>query len=271
MKVGTVWDRTVDVLRGRGGILATLAMLYIFLPAVVSAGVTSYAAPGGALALVGGIVSLAVVVLLVFGLLAITAVATDPATGRADATLLARRRLGAAFGLMLVAGIVVSLLFVPGLVAMVVAGVTIDAAGNANVDAAAPGMLLLSALLLLAALLVGLWCTARLVPLFPVILAERRGLGAFARSIALTRGSTLRLIGVILLYAIVTGVVLLAASSVVGVVARLLLGEEGRATVAFIVAVAGAAVTAGASVVQAAFYAQYYAAARDVDGARSLA
>ncbi|MGJ3627198.1 hypothetical protein AB5I41_10140 [Sphingomonas sp. MMS24-JH45] len=102
------------------------------------------------------------------------------------------------------------------------------------------------------------------MPLFGVVVNERRGLGALGRSFALTRGAALRLIGVLILYGIVLVVVMSAATMVVGVVARLLLGADAAATVAFIVAIVSALVTALGSVVQSVFYAQYYVAARDV-------
>lgn len=258
-----MWDRTVDVLQHRAGTLAGLGALYVFVPGVISAALTSYSGENGGLAATAMLFSLAVAVLLVLGMLAITAAAIDPAIGHAQAATIARQRLGFTLVVLLVVVVVATIVFTPGVFAMVASGVTVDAAGRPNADGAAPGLLLVSAALMLAAMLLGLWVTAKLAPLLPVIVAERRGWGAFARSFALTRGAALRLVGVILLYSIVLGVVLLAATSVVGVVARLLLGEDAAATVGFVVAIASAAVTAVATVVQSVFYAQYYVAARD--------
>lgn len=259
VRIGTVWDRTVDVLQGRTGILAGIALLTMVLPGVAG-GVLR--ATGGAPTALGPVVAIATVLLLLYGILAITAVASDPAVDGAAAYRIAGRRLLAALGVLVVLIVAATLFFLPAVVALAVGGARMNAAGKLDVQAVAAGPLALSGLLALATVVAGLWLSARLVPLFGIVVNETRGLGALRRSLALTRGSTMKLIGVLILYAIVVIVLMMASTSVVGIVARLVLGGEADATVALVVAIVSALVSALTSVVQSVFYAQFYVAAR---------
>lgn len=260
VSIGQVWDRTTDVLRGRTGIIAPIATLAIFLPTVVNAALTSFA-PAGATttSLLAAAIALAVVVATVWGTLAIIAVATDPATTRADAHRQASARLLPAIGIVVALGMILSLAFVPVVVALVQGGVDVTRPNTAvNLSTGAASFITLYMLVLMA---LGLWLSARLMLLNPVILNERRGLRSVTRSIELTRGLTWRLVGVLILFAIVVLVPTLAVQAVVGVVVRLLLGEGGIATATFLAAVAGAVVTTAFSAVAAVFQAQLYVAA----------
>ncbi|MBW6532850.1 hypothetical protein KZ820_19065 [Sphingomonas sp. RRHST34] len=258
IRMATVWERTVDVLRGRAAILAGIAFVTLFLPTVSSAAVTSFVGDVQAARLLASLVS---AVLMLFGMLAITAVASDPRVDRGAAYRLAANRLPAAIGVTLVLVIALSLTFVPGTLALIAAGATVTATGMVEMQRAAAGPLALSAGLILVAAALLLWLGARLAPLFAVVVNERLGLGAIRRAFALTRGAAARLIGVLILYAVLVMVLSVAVRSVVGVVLRLLLDSD--AAVLFGTSVALAIVSAGATVVQNAFYAQYYAAARE--------
>lgn len=263
-----VWERTVDVLRGRAAILFGIALVTLFLPAVVSAAAAGFLGDVPAARLLTNIVS---AVLMLFGMLAITAVASDPRVDRGTAYRLAANRLPAAIGVALVLLVALSLTFVPGTLALIAAGATVTATGMVEMQRAAAGPLALSAGLIIAAAALLLWLGARLAPLFAVVVNERRGLGAIRRAFALTRGAAARLIGVLILYAVLVMVLSVAVRSVVGVVLQLLLDSDGA--VLFGTSVALALVSAGATVVQNAFYAQFYAAAceRERDAAAPLA
>ena len=266
VRIGTVWERTTEVIAGRIGILATVAFLFLFLPGVVQGGAALAAPAAGGLQ---SAVQLAASLLAIVGVLALTAVASDPATTQGDAIGIGARRLAPAMGLLLVVIVAIVLLSIPGAFLMASSGFDFRRAqaglAQGAIDAGRFGGAAIYFLVLSAALL---WLSARLVPLFAIIVNERRGIGAFARSMALTHGATLRLIGVLILYAIVFLVVFAAATSVIGLAFRLLLGAEGTATAGFLAALAGSVVSAGFSVVQSVFSAQYYLAARDTaDGA----
>lgn len=264
MRMGLVWDRTVDVLQGRSGILARLALQFFFLPGVVSAGVSAFAAPATPLAFAASLVSLAASVLLIAGVLAITAVASDPDVDAARATNIGFQRLLPALGAIALIVVAVLAIGVPISLLILQSGATFDpVTGRFDLARASGSALNLAGLVMLVALVVGLWLTAKIVPLFAVIVNERRGLGAFARSFRLTRGSTLRLLGVVILYGIVVIVAMIAATTVTGVVARLLLGADATGGVGLAVGVASSALTALMTVVQTVFYARFYVAARE--------
>lgn len=261
VSMGQVWDRTTDVLRGRTAIIAPIAALAIFLPSVVNAALTSYG-PGGSTAtgLLTLAVALAVVVATMWGTLAIIAVATDPATTRADAQAQASKRVLPAIGIVVALGVILSLVFVPILVALMRGGVDLTRPDTAtNLSGGAATFVTLYTLVLMVA---GLWLSARLVLLNPVILNERLGLRSIPRSIELTRGLTWRLLGVLILFAVVVLVPALAMQAVVGVAVRLVLGADGIPTATFLAGVAGAVVTTILSAVAAAFQAQLYVAVR---------
>ncbi len=264
MRMGLVWDRTVDVLQGRSGILARLALLFFFLPGVVSAGVSAFAPPATPLAFVASLVSLAASVLLIAGVLAITAVASDPDVNAARATNIGFQRLLPALGAIALIVVAVLAIGLPISLLILQSGATFDpVTGRFDLARASGSALNLAGLVTLVALVVGLWLTAKIVPLFAVIVNERRGLGAFARSFRLTRGSTLRLLGVVILYGIVVIVAMIAATTVSGVVARLLLGADATGGVGLAVGVVSSALTALMTVVQTVFYARFYVAARE--------
>ncbi|MEH3046422.1 hypothetical protein [Sphingomonas adhaesiva] len=261
VRIGAVWDSSVEVLRGRAGILATLAAIYLILPAVVPAVLAL--ANGGALpAGLGALLSLAQLALVVVALLGIAAVASDPATDRSHAQAIGWRRLGAGLLATIAIGLLFAVALIPLAFAAAASGLRIDEASGA-LDLRAASTAGLGGVTLLSLLLgvVALWASARLLLVIPVIANEPLSLGALRRSVALTRGAGLRLVGVALLYVIVVGVASAAATSVTGVVARLLLGQ-GAATVA--IAIVGGLVSAGTAVLQGVFAARFYVAARDM-------
>lgn len=262
IRMGNVWDRTVDVLQGRTSILASLAGLYFFLPSVISGAVSAWAGTeAGEPAIIARIVGLVASVLLIMGLLAVTAVASDPAVDRQRATRIAAPRLLPALGIILLLALIAVIVFVPVIALAVASGARMTAMGKVDMSQAQGGLMLAAFLYLVVGMILGLIVSAKLAPLMPVIVWERLGLRAVARAWRLTRGSTARLVGVILLYAILVLVAMAAASSITGIVARLILGADADAGVAFAVSVVSAVVSAIATVVQGVFYAQFYVAA----------
>ena len=263
-RIGTVWDRTTDVLAGRGNILAGIALVLFVVPSVAQSAVLDLVVSPLTADHIKGVIGVIVAILTIWGTLSLTAVGSDPAVTRDRGFAIARNRLLAGLGVILVAVVVAMLAALPGIYLLSTAGFDWNRAvlglPQPDLDVGKAGFALLY---FLAYALVGLWISARLVPLFAVVVNERLGLGAFRRSFALTRGSTLKLIGVLILYAIVLFVAMLAASSIVGLVFRLILGGEAQATIVFIVASVTAIVTAIFSVLQCVFSAQFYLAARD--------
>ena len=231
IRIDSVWDSTMEVLAGRAAPLAALALL-------ASA----------------------------WGQLAIIAVASDPATTQAEAQARAARRLPAALLLMLVLLAAMVLLAMPALAVLAASDFDFEAALAQAGSATQPKLSVGAGLFLFfygVAIFVGaLWLYARMFALMPVVLHERRGIGAIGRSWRLTRGMTWRLIGFAILLVIVLVVASWATQAALFVVFRLLLGAEQIALATFIGALALALVTAVFSTIVAVFGARLYAALR---------
>ena len=264
VKMGDVWDRTGAILSGRGSTLAMVAALTIFLPAVVRDAYVAYADKGTpAFALIGGVLTIAVLLIALWGQLVILALASDPAVDRAGAQAQAGRRIGPAIGVSVLLMLALIVLSLPIVVAMAGAGVDWTAMANGGTMAAAdigPGRSLFivgyGLLLAVAILFIG----ARLTLVTPVILHERRGAGAIGHSWALTRGHSWRIVGVLLLFLIVLLVAVSAAQAVTGIVFGLILGAEAVTTVALLAGIAAGIVSTIFTVIALAFIAQLYAA-----------
>ena len=261
VKMGNVWDRTMEVLNGRGGMLAGIAVLTLFVPGVISAAYAAYATPGTATAAIGALLALATSVAALWGQLYVIAAASDPGTDRATARRGANGRLLPALllALALVAIMLVALL--PAAVLLAMAGFDFAALSQgATQGTVAPGPALLASLYAIVVLIVMLFAGARLLPLYAVVLHERLGLGAIARSWRLTRRHTWRLVGVVLLFLIVLMIATSAAQSVGGLVFRIILGADARATVTFVAAVIAQAVSTALTLIASVCSAPLYVA-----------
>ena len=261
VKMGNVWDRTVEVLNGRGGMLAGIAFLTLFVPAVIDAAHTAYAGAGMTKVAVGAVLTLATTVVALWGQLALIAASTDPATDRAAALRQANARLAPALLVALLLAIVFSLLFLPVFALLVAAGVDFATVGNGVApNVTSPGAAALAGLYGLVALVVLLFAGVRMLPLYAVVLHERHGARAIARSWRLTRRHSWRLIGALLLFLIVLLIATGAAQSVSGLVLRLVLGADARATVDFLASAIAQAVSTALTLVAVVFSAQLYVA-----------
>ncbi len=268
--ISRVWDSTTEVLAGRIGLIAPVALVTAFLPSLFSSAHTAYGNPTTAgFAVVTFAIALVTLVLTLWGQLVIIALATDPATTAADARAHATTRLLPTIGVTLALVIAFMLLVVPMIVAIAFSGI-----GLAALSAATPTMmprmpagtntfiLLYTLALIVVMLIVG----ARLMLTNAVVLNERRGLGAIRRSIVLTRGLTLKLIGVAILFVIVLSVATLAAQSVSGLIFRVILGANNIATTTFLASAVGALVSTGFTALAYVFTARLYVATRGREG-----
>lgn len=263
--MGAVWDSTVAVLSGRGALIARIALLTVFLPSVLQAALPLAIGEGRAARLTGGVVALVLIAVTLLGTLAITALASDPSVDERAAYARARDTLPATIGAVLLIGVAMALLLIPSVILLIAAGFDANAmeAGTPQ-PALAAGPMLGATLYSLVCALVVLWAVARLLPLYAVLVGERRGLRSIRRTFALTRGLALRIVAVLILYAVVLTVAWLAATSVVGLVFRLLLGSDQALLVGFLSGLAGAVVTTAFGLLQPVFAARLYAAIREV-------
>lgn len=264
-KMGTVWDRTSEFLGDRLGAVLPVAVLGFFLPTVINQNLTELtrtAALGirfGAMAVV-----LLLSVVSLWGTLTVVAMAVaDDSAALAGAR--ARARLPVVLLVSIVLGVATMLCLVP---LLLLAGVDSAAllAGHATVptqQAAARAGLYFLVLLVVAMLLF-----PRLAVMSPVMLEERLGFGALRRSWHLTRRHGLRILGVFLLFAIVTTVAQWAAQIVFGSVFKLLLGEtaSGLPLATILTSVVVAAVQSFFALLIAAFQGKLYRALVDERG-----
>jgi len=262
--MGAVWDRTVEVVQGRMAMLAAIAVPTLFVPTVVRDGFVAYSTPGtGGYALIGSLLSLIVLVLTIWGQLALIAASSDPTTDRTAAFRIASNRLLAAIGVSIVMLVAVVVCMIPLAVLLGLSGVDFSrmAAGQPMSTTGVSGGLLGAALIYMVLFAVAmLFVGARLSIWQAVIVNEAIGLRAIGRAWRLTRGLTWRIVGVIVLFVIVVSVATLAAQSVIGIIARLVLGAGNIATATWLGAIAAAAVSTPLIVVAVVFTTQLYLA-----------
>ncbi|WP_447728471.1 hypothetical protein [Sphingomonas koreensis] len=264
VSMGTVWDRTAEFLSDNLGTVLPVALGAMFVPAAVSgslSGLAQGAAPGLAMGL--GLASLLLAIVTFWGQLAITALALNPTIGR-GAVNLATRRLPAALLVTVVLVLALFLLSIPVGIIMALSGADLSSAATGAMPQVPPAAALWVWLYVLVVIVVVLWLIARLVVLVPVIVGEKAMFGAIPRSWALTRGSALRIVGVLILYFIVASVAYLAATTAFGAVITLIAGrgEDGLSLATVLTVIVGGAVSTAFTVLGTAFTAKLYLALR---------
>lgn len=227
VKMGTVWDRTAEFLSDNIAAILPIALLAFFVPASIEgnfAAATTGAGPGFKLLI--SVLQILFALVSVWGSLAITAMALDIASERSAANIATRRFLPA-LAVTLVIFVGAALLALPVPVLLAASGYDMTVLANGQSAELSTQMTSLIALYGLAAMLLILWLAARLIVATPVVVRENRVLSAIGQSWSLTRGAALRIVGVILLYAIVSMVAGLAAKTVFGSIFALVAGNDG--------------------------------------------
>lgn len=262
VSMGSVWDRTAEFLSDNLGALLPIALLAIFVPTTISAnlsGLQPTASPAAASWLGFGVFLLALVSF--WGQLAVTALAIDPALGR-EATKVATRRFPAAL-LVAIVMLVAALLFViPIGVMLAVAGVDLTGLEGGRMPTVPDSVTLWVTLYGLVITVVAIWVFARLAVVIPAIVGDRLAIGAIVRSWKLTRGVALKIVGVLILYAIVSIVANLAATTAFGAVMYLVAGrgEDGLSLASVLTTIVGGTVSTAFTVLGTAFLAKLYVA-----------
>lgn len=264
ISMGTVWDRTAEFLSDNLGTILPIALAAIFVPAAVSGslgGLRVGATPALAMSL--GLASLLLALVTFWGQLAITALALDPPIGK-GAVRVATRRLPAGLLVMIVLLLAALLLAIPVGVILAVNGVDFSAATPGAMPEMPPAAALWVVLYALILLPLALWLAARLAVVLPALVGEQLALGAIPRSWRLTRGTALKIVGVLLLYAIVATVANLAATTAFGAIMVLIAGrgEDGLSLATVLTGIASGAVSTAFTVLGAAFTAKLYLALR---------
>lgn len=263
-----VWDRATEFLSDNLGTVTPIALLLILVPISIQGNLAPLIKGSSATTvLVIRLVTLVLAMVSLVGQLAVMALALDPDRTTSEASTVARARLPR---LLLVVIALIGALCVAALPVVVM----IAAAGNdpmlllqsdgggLRAMTLPPGMGLGLVAYGLVASIVLLWLSARLVLIYPVVVAENLGFGAIARSFRLTQGLTWPIIGMLLLYAVVSTVTTLAAQTVFGSIFAIVAGSGGPDLGVVLTAVIVAAVAAAFAVLSAAFTAKLYIAAR---------
>jgi len=261
-KMGTVWDRTAEFLSDNLGAVLPVALLAFFVPASIEGSFqAAKAGAGTALALSLYLVQIAFGILSIWGSLTISAMALDMADVR-GAGRIGRDRLLPALAVSVLIFAAMFVLALPVPLALQLGGYDVMEIARGNNVSLSPQIAGGIALYMLVALCLILWIGARLFVTNPVIVREKRMFSSLRQSWKLTRGMTWRIIGVILLFALISWVSMLAANMVFGSIFTLVAGgpADGISLAGVLTSVVVAAVQTGFTVLVPAFTAKLYLA-----------
>jgi hypothetical protein len=263
VKMGTVWDRTAEFLSDNVAAILPIALLAFFVPASVEGNFEAVLVGASPLTtLVLRLVQLAFGVLSLWGALAVTVMALDLMTDR-SAGAIATQRLPAALAVYVVLGVAMLVLALPMPIMVAASGADLMAIANGTDFNLDPKIAVFVGLYGLAFAILVLWLGARLAVTTPALVREKQLFGAIGRSWRLTRGAALGIIGVILLYCVVSWVAQLAAQLVFGSIFGLVAGGDndgGLSLAGVLTAIVVAAVQTGFMVIVPAFFAKLYLA-----------
>ncbi|MEI9928731.1 MAG: hypothetical protein WDN44_14955 [Sphingomonas sp.] len=222
--MGAVWDRAAEFITDNLGAILPVALFAFFFPFSIRGNFATAGANGPfGLVLVLDLVSVAFAILSLWGCLTVIAMSLDSGDGR-NAGALAGRRLAPAL-LVWVSVLAALLLLVMPVPLLLTANGYDPAAVVQKQILIAPALAWAIDLYLLALGALFLWISARLILVSPVIVQEKRLFGALARSFRLTRGLTLQIVGVMLLYFAVSMVAIWATHMVFGSIFQLIAGQ----------------------------------------------
>jgi hypothetical protein len=264
VNMGNVWDRTTEFLSDNLGAVLPIALLAIFVPQAIS-GAIKLAGTAMDPAL-GQSIVLALLLPMLWGQLAITALALTPAAGRGGAQATATRRFLQALLAMLILFAVIVVLFLPIVLALVASGVDLTALASASrgpMPDIAPATAGFIGLYGLAWVIFAVFLSIRFSTLLIAVIAAEGGVvAALRRAFAVSNGIAWKLFGVVLLFGLVVGVASIAVTSVFGSLFRFVDPSAGPFGIgSIVVAVLGGLVTTLYYVIQSSFMAKVYLAA----------
>jgi len=270
VNMGNVWDRTTEFLSDNAAALWPIAAVAVFVPQSVAA-LMRGAANGGMAPVVVGAIVLVCTLVSIWGQLVITALALDPDGGRAGAAGAASANYLRAIAAMLVLLVILVVLALPIGAVLATSGIDLMALRRGDQVALSDlsgGAAAFVGIYAIALAVVAIIVTIRVtLLLYPVVIAEQRGVGALRRAFVLSNGVAWKMFGVWLLFVIVYLVAAAAVTSAVGGVLGLFAGNTNPfGFVAIVVALLGGLITTAYVLVTAAFFAKLYravAAARE--------
>ena len=255
VKMGTVWERTAEFLTDNFTVILPISLLAYFVPLSIQGNfgpVIENAGPELVFAL--SLITLGFSALVTWGWLTLAAMALDQ---ERDPGAVGLRRLLPALIVSILIFLALCLLALPPALTIMVTG---RGAEDLSLSLPIAVMWALSIYCLLA-IVAGIWITARLILVYPVIVAAKAMLGAVLRSWRLTRGIAVPIVGVTLLYTLVATVAVVATKLVFGSVFTLVAGPGGGLSLSSVLtSVMVAAVQTGFFAVVPVFTAKLYQA-----------
>lgn len=266
ISMSNVWDRATEFVGDNLAALSRIAIIILIFAATQDLLTEASDGAPQATKLAIQCVVLVVAMLSLFARLAVLAMAIDDRRSVGEALALAAERLLAVIGALIVMGIVFFVLILPLGVLPLIGGLDPSALQHMTADTfrALPGWVLATIFIYsLVLVVVALWLAARLSLVLAIVVQERVSVAALVRSWQRTRGLALRILGVLVLLAIVAAVAGLAAKAVFSTVLRLIIGDTGPLSVSGVItAIAVALVATIFSVVGDAFTGKLYLATR---------
>jgi hypothetical protein len=218
LSISTAWNETADFMKRESRLILPIALLMFAIPgAAFQLAMPTPPAPGQPPAIGAWLLLLPVIMIAgLVGGLAISYLALHPGASVGEGLQRGLRRLLPLLLASLLLGLGVSVLLVPFLVVAVGASTL----GQAEQALTGPALLIF---LLFLLVLMALW--VRLMLMTPVAAAESVGpIDIIRRSWELTRGHFWRLVGMLLLIALVGFVAIIALSMVVGIFVFIIAG-----------------------------------------------
>lgn len=260
-----VWDRTSEFVGERRADMIPIALLLLFVPIGLMSNMMPLIGRQPSVRNIAlALAAVALGIVTIWGHLALTALVLK-AGGWKAAVRTGAERLPVAVLISLIEMVVLVLAVAPIVVVFAMSGIMSDPtpAGSVPTMGLAPAVFILVYGLVLT--IVGLVLLARLLLVNAALVGERRGVSALIRSLALTRGMTLKLVGVVLLYIIVSQVAALATKTVFGAILGLLtLGNDNATLATVITTTLVALVQTGFTALATVFTARLFLAVRDV-------
>lgn len=253
LSISRAWDESLEIFRRDGGLLVSVALALIVLPAIV-VGIVAPPEPGATTSGSAQLLRLVAGLIAVVGQLALIRLALGPSTTVGDAISHGARRFPSALGAIILLILIMAVVTIPIMgVLAVLAG--IDPATMESNPTRQVGFLVIIMCLIALAI------SVRFTLISSVASAE--AIGPFAiikRSWDLTQGHYWRVLGLVLLLLIAAVVLLMTAGLLGGLFARLVSsGIEPFSIAALIVAVVAGAAQGAFSVLASVMLARVYA------------
>lgn len=253
LSISRAWDETREIFRRDGGLLVSVALALIVLPAIV-VGIVAPPEPGVQASGFAQILRLIAALIAIVGQLALIRLALGPSTTVGDAIGHGARRFLPALGAIIILVIIMAVIIIPTMAVFAL----LLGADPSQMDARSPQM----GLLILIMCLIALAISVRFTLLSPIASAEAVGpLVIVKRSWDLTKGHYWRMLGLVVLLLIAALALLLIGGLIGGLLARLVSSDiEPFSLAALIVSLLAGLAQGAFSVLASVMLARVYSA-----------